>query len=309
MAERILTRFDNFDAEIGRIRKAIADMPPAGRRTPRVATPPRGDVTPEPEGPVRDVEAEVGSIRRVVQVLRRIVGHDRLLELAARVHDDLLVFLALDRFGGRPKLHDLSPTLRRDIKGHFSSYKSACEHANALLFASGNPLLIDAECRDSPVGKLTPNALYIHRSALDDLSTVLRVYEGCARVMIGQLPDSNVIKLRRDKPKVSYLTYENFDRTPHPALNTAVTVSLRSLVAKYRSYRESDNPPVLHRKETLLLDDYPGRDKFRRLTAREERLGLYDEVRSIGTRRGWANRLRERGVELRGHRAFRIRTT
>ena len=58
MAERILTRFDNFDAEIGRIRKAISDMPPAGRRTPRAATPPRGDVTPEPEGPVSDIEAE-----------------------------------------------------------------------------------------------------------------------------------------------------------------------------------------------------------------------------------------------------------
>lgn len=265
----------------------------------------RGPRTRELEG-IDVLEKEVGSVRRVIQVLRRIVGQQTLGELAARVHEDLLVFLALDRFGGRPKLSDLSQTLQWDIKAQFSSYKRACDSADNLLFTVGNPMLIDAECRDSQVGKLTPNALYIHRSALDDLTAVLRVYEGCARVMLGELPDANVIKFRRDKAKVSYLTYNNFDRDAHPALQTAITVGLRSLNAKYRSYRESLNPPILHRKETLVPEDYPGRDKFRRLTKREERLGLYEDVRSIGTRDGWASKLREQGVKLRGHQATRV---
>jgi DNA phosphorothioation-associated putative methyltransferase len=78
--------------------------------------------------------------------------------------------------------------------------------------------------------------------------------------MFGELPDANVIKFRRDKAKVSYLTYNNFDRDAHPALQTAITGGLRSLNAKYRSYRESLNPPILHRKETLVPEDYPGRE-------------------------------------------------
>ena len=58
MAERILTRFDNFDAEIARIRDGIASSPPPPRVTPRVAPTPDAPA-PEPEGPARDVEAEV----------------------------------------------------------------------------------------------------------------------------------------------------------------------------------------------------------------------------------------------------------
>ncbi len=59
MAERILTRFDNFDAEIGRIREAMEEMPPPMQHTPRVGPTPHMEMTPEPEGPVRDIEAEV----------------------------------------------------------------------------------------------------------------------------------------------------------------------------------------------------------------------------------------------------------
>jgi hypothetical protein len=46
----------------------------------------------------------------------------------------------------------------------------------------------------------------------------------------------------------------------------------------------------------------PWRPKFERLTRQEERAGLLDETASIGTRDGWAERLRERGYTLRGHR-------
>ena len=66
---------------------------------------------------------------------------------------------------------------------------------------------------------------------------------------------------------------------------------------------------MLHRKEAFLLPDDPRRGKFERLTGQEERAGLLDETSSIGTRDGWAERLRERGYALRGHRLVRCRTT
>ncbi len=72
-------------------------------------------------------------------------------------------------------------------------------------------------------------------------------------------------------------------------------------------YAASANPPVLHRKETFLLADDPRRGKFERLTRQEEKAGLLDETATIGTRAGWAERLRQRGYALRGHRLVRDR--
>ena len=66
---------------------------------------------------------------------------------------------------------------------------------------------------------------------------------------------------------------------------------------------------MLHRKEAFLLPDDPRRGKFERLTRQEEQAGLLDETATIGTRAGWAERLRERGYALRGHRLIRGRRT
>ena len=70
--------------------------------------------------------------------------------------------------------------LQRDLRACFGSYSHACRLADEVLFQAGKAELVDEACRKSPVGKLLPNALYVHRSALDGLSPLLRVYEGCA---------------------------------------------------------------------------------------------------------------------------------
>ena len=248
---------------------------------------------------------EVGSARAALSVLRRLLGRSRLAELKTAVRQDLLLYVALSRFGGRPRFGELPDYLRYDIRAHFGTYRAACKEGDQLLFATGNRMLIDAECRDSHVGKLTPAALYIHRTSLRDLTPNLRVYEGCARVLIGDVPDATIVKLSRREPKVSYLSYPTFDTDPHPPLQESYTVRLNTLVASYRSYADSPNPPILHRKETMVTSSYPHREKFARLSAQEEKWGLLDDPIGIGTREGWERRLRAGGVQLRGHRLVR----
>jgi hypothetical protein len=85
-------------------------------------------------------------------------------------------------------------------------------------------------------------------------------------------------------------------------------LNLRTREIESTDYAASANPPVLHRKETFLLPEDPRWAKFDRLTRQEERAGLLDEPATIGTRTGWAERLRERGYALRGHRLVRSRT-
>jgi DNA phosphorothioation-associated putative methyltransferase len=195
--------------------------------------------------------------------------------------------------------------LRRDIRASFGRYADGCRRADDLLFRAGDADAVDDACRRSAVGKLLPNALYVHRTALEALDPLLRVYEGCARAYLGEIEGADLIKLHRQSGKVSYLVYPDFDADPHPALSRSIKLNLRTREIESTDYAASANPPVLHRKETFLLPDDPRWSKFDRLTRQEERAGLLDETATIGTRSGWADRLRERRYALRGHRLMR----
>ena len=89
-------------------------------------------------------------------------------------------------------------------------------------------------------------------------------------------------------------------------LQSALVVPLQTFRVELRDYRASKNPPILHRKEEFVAEDYPLRTKFSRLTQQEERWGLYERPESIGTRDGWAAALRARGVRLHGHRVVKV---
>ena len=108
----------------------------------------------------------------------------------------------LARFDGRPTLGRLPGALQQDIKGLFPSYADACKRADALLFSVGKMELVTGACAASPIGKLIPEALYVHIRALDRLSPELRVFEGCARAFIGRVEGANLVKLNRIEPKV-----------------------------------------------------------------------------------------------------------
>lgn len=251
------------------------------------------------------IEKALGSIRRAFQLLRSVVGSSQWSEVEHQRTQDLLVYLALSRFGKRPKLSELPRNIQLDIRAFFTSYQTACELADAMLFSIGNLATIDRTSRTSPVGKQTPTALYVHVSALHLLSTELRLYEGCARGYIGSVEGATVVKLCRDEPRVSYLAYPDFDDDPHPALASALGVPLQTFRIDSRDYTNSRNRPILHRKEDFVPPDYPLREKFARLTKQEERFGLYADPKRIGTQEGWTETLMQAGVELRGHRVIR----
>ena len=245
-----------------------------------------------------------GSVARAFSLLRRATGAERWDALRDHRRADLLVYLALAAFPKRPRLGALPEALRLDIRAFFGSYKSGCAAADALLFSAGDQDAVDRACRRAPVGKLLPDALYVHHTAVAHLPPLLRVYEGCARQLAGAVDGLTLVKLSRRRPRVSYLVYESFDRVAHPALQSSIVADLKGLRLHFRDYTRSANPPVLHRKERFVADDYPARPRFARLTAREERLGLLDANTTIGTRDGWSRTLSDHHVSIRGHRVL-----
>jgi DNA phosphorothioation-associated putative methyltransferase len=263
----------------------------------------------EADDVVEPVKASVRSVARAWRIVQAAVGDDFDWDsISDARRDDLLVDLALLRLNRRPNFTKLPDETQHDVKAFFGSYKDAIAAADKLLFSAGHLDLVERFADEADVGKRLPGSLYVHDSALPLLPSILRVYEGCARWLVGDIADVTLVKLATDQPRVSYLSYPEFDIDPHPNLHRSTVVRVGRLDVAVRDYTASRNPPILHRKESFVASEYPLRGKFARLTAQEERFGLYDtDTRAIGTRAGWDARLRERGVQLRGHRI--VRTT
>lgn len=245
---------------------------------------------------------KIGSVARAFSVLKRVTN-DRDWELIRKYRsEDLLVYLALSRFPRRPHFSDLPTSTQLDIKAFFGTYGRACEQSDSVLFSAGNTSTIDAACRSAQVGKLTGDALYVHETALTDVPAVLRVYEGCARVLVGRVDGGNIIKLHRFTPVISYTSYPEFDTVAHPPLVSSLIVDLKDLRVKYRDYTGSKNRPILHRKEQFVASSYPLRARFAKLTKHEEIHGLFEHPESIGYEDGWRTALAARKLRIAGHR-------
>ena len=170
------------------------------------------------------------------------------------------------------------------------------------MFCSLNDFsAIATTCQRSQVGKLLPDALYVHVSALQALDPLLQNYESEARQIASYPDEITLVKFNLEKPSISYLLYPEFDNAPHPALQSSIQVNLQSHEVNHRDYGDAGNPFILHRKETFVTTDYPHYQQFAALTRQEEALGLLDNPRAIGTRLAWEERLARFKVAFQGH--------
>ncbi len=248
------------------------------------------------------LSAEFGNLRRAFQIVLQATNPQEWDAISDRRRGDLLVYLALSHFGHRPKLRDLATVIQTDIKSLFGGYQQACTAADLMLMSLGNLEVVAERCQNSPLGKKLPSSLWVHVSAIETLDPLLRLYEGCVSRTIGRPEEANVIKFHCRKPKITYLVYPDFDADPHPALHTSMQIDLRDLHVHYRDYDLNDNPPVLHQKDLLVSPDYPGYEKFAKLSRQEEDWGLLEDWKRISDQRGWQKCLEDHCAELKGHR-------
>jgi DNA phosphorothioation-associated putative methyltransferase len=120
-------------------------------------------------------------------------------------------------------------------------------------------------------------------------------------VLVGSVEEANIIKLHRNRPKVSYLSYPAFECTAHPPLASSLFVDLKALRVDLLDYSQTENRPILHRKEEFVLPDHPLRARFARLTKQEEQHGLFENASEIGFQRGWDGILAAKSLAVVGH--------
>jgi DNA phosphorothioation-associated putative methyltransferase len=220
---------------------------------------------------------------RLQRLVLQSADPDKVSEGAKRSTLNTLLFLGVELFNGRGPFGSLPLGVQLDIRTFFSSYKEACRRADRLLLKLRDDAYVRGAMRRSRAGKLTPTALYTHRRALEDLPTVLRLYEHCAAVAAGRPENWTVVKLRHQGRGVSWLDYPEFDTDPHPRLRSSYLVDLQTLKASFTSYETHENRPLLHRKHEFLAPDDPAVPRYERLTRAELRAGLYEQPHLIRT--------------------------
>lgn len=254
----------------------------------------------------QEIEEEFGTLRNAFAIIRRVTGDERWDRIRDERSQDLLVFVALSRFDGRLRPKDLPEEVRHDIRDLFGSHAAAFRQTDRLLGELANRNRVRAAAAANPVGIRLPEALCVHIDALAALAPILRVLEGAARRLIGEVNSATVVKLHLDQPAVSYLEYPDFDTVPHPELRSGWVVRIDRLRCDMHDYSGRTDRPILHRKELFLAREDPRRKRFASLTRQEEAAGLYDHSASIDTQRAWEQLLTERRLGYRGHRLVKV---
>ncbi|MFI5955386.1 DNA phosphorothioation-associated putative methyltransferase [Cryptosporangium sp. NPDC051539] len=266
---------------------ATAGMQPLQRLARHLQRYGRMPTTEEQPNLIENLTANYGSTTRARRAADRITPPTATALAAKRRTADLVVALAMDTFHGRPRFNDLPAEGRADIRAFFGSYTKGYRTAETVLKAAGQPDQIRRSITSARTGKITPTSLYVHVDALRRLPAILRILEACAQLLSGRPEAANIVRLRHDMPVVSYLYYPGFDSDPHPEQESATHVDLGGLQVKYVSHQNSEDPPILHRREEFVADNHPRRADWVRQTAREVSTGAFDHPHLIGSRSGW----------------------
>ncbi|MDR5778135.1 DNA phosphorothioation-associated putative methyltransferase [Caballeronia sp. LZ065] len=154
-------------------------------------------------------------------------------------------------------------------------------------------------------GKKIADEFYIHLSAVETICdpSIRQAIDRAIESLSPQHSDlPNVAKINVRTGRLSLLSYPDFFDAPFPVLAaTWVFPPGEAGPASHRTYADSLNPPILHRKELLLPLSHPMREQWANLTKTAENLGLFDDVATIGFRLNWDRVVQSKGYRLVGN--------
>jgi DNA phosphorothioation-associated putative methyltransferase len=153
-------------------------------------------------------------------------------------------------------------------------------------------------------GKRIADEFYIHLSAVETIQDAT-TRQAIGRAVQGLPPQPshvpNVAKINVVTGRLSLLSYHDFFDSPFPVLAaTWVFPPGAAAPAWHRTYTDSLNPPILHRKELLVSSLHPQRERWANITKTAESLGLFDDVATIGFRLNWDRLIQSKGYRLVG---------
>lgn len=231
-----------------------------------------------------DVRSAVRSANQAARLFVEKFGQETLEEARKRRRDDLLVYLAVAQFQKRVPFNHLSSQLQTDIKTFFGHYKVAIEEARELLFAAGDPGEIELAVDGLDFGWMDENEGHftIHRTLLDELPAILRVYVQCGAMRYGDPHEADLIKIHTRSRKLTFQYYDDFDGQPLPELVTRIKIDLKNFFVNVFDHTEGPTHQLIFFKERFLPKEYSDRERFEVFSAKLRKLGLREETIGYG---------------------------
>jgi DNA phosphorothioation-associated putative methyltransferase len=149
------------------------------------------------------------------------------------------------------------------------------------------------------IGKKLPDAIYLHKCALSKIDPVLSdLTVRISKALKIEDTEWNLVKYYKRDYKLALLNYPDFFEYAYPSLETSFTIDLAKLSLRKASYSGSENPPILHRRETFLPSDHESISYFQTFTDEGEKIGLYENARTIGFKKNWERLISNKGYQL-----------
>jgi DNA phosphorothioation-associated putative methyltransferase len=147
------------------------------------------------------------------------------------------------------------------------------------------------------IGKRVAGDLYLHKTNIRFATKEDKaIISDTARNLSRSEKTWNVVRIGNDN--IAFLTYRDFDEIPFPALEKSIRFDLLDGRKSVRDFTAHSNPPILHRKELLVPENYPQRENFTALTSALDDLGVFYDTHKIGFKQQWENRLRSLGIAI-----------
>jgi DNA phosphorothioation-associated putative methyltransferase len=190
------------------------------------------------------------------------IGHEELEEIVKIKTEELSLHFAMHAFSKRQSYRFLPPELKRDIRAFFGSHKRAREIGQALLFSIGNQnaLMDDAsQAVAAGIGHLEHGRFQFPTGKLPELSVRLRGYVALAERLVGDLSETNLLKVHINSRKLTALTYKDFESSSLPRLMNRVKVDFDTFDVSVIDHSAKDDVRLLYFKSRYMTDDDPRR--------------------------------------------------
>jgi DNA phosphorothioation-associated putative methyltransferase len=221
-----------------------------------------------------ELHEKVGSPQQALRLFIQKGGGGEVRHAAENRKRDLLVYVALANLRRRVPFGHLPASLRADIRTFFGNYTQALEQGIDLLYAAGDTGEIELACEELKLGWQDEQALYLHRTLLDQLPPVLRAYVGCATALFGDVSQADVIKLHKKSGKATFLVYDDFENERLPQLKQRIKVNLRTRWVQV--FDHSSEGQLLYFKERFVGAEHPRRAEMQVFSGKLRKLG-FDE--------------------------------
>ena len=227
-----------------------------------------------------EVRQACGSLPRALQLFIDRFGEPTFNAARQRRKEDLLVFVAAAQLRRKIPFNQLSPRLQRDLRSFFGSYANAEEKAREIMFAASDEDELELAVSQLDFGHLDPHEGHftIHRSLLDELPVVLRVYVECAARLYGNPREADLIKIHLHSRKLTFHYYKDFEKAPIPELLTRIKIDLKRLFVTVIDHTTGPEHQLLFFKERFLPKEHPDRAKMARYSAKLRKLGLREDT-------------------------------